>query len=503
MSENELYPPVPDNKPQEVQPGISISPDVQPVANPAESTPQGKKWLKPVLLLAGILVVVGGVAFFGYSQGYSVKGLKVLTPSKIWNEFYTSSTAKVYNTSFTAEYNDPEALADGENSLGIVLKNIKVHLEGTNYSNLTDIEKPEIEGNMKFSVGSGNTSFSSGIDFVALNKNVFYKVGDIPFLSALISSPDKKTDWVKINLEQAQKQSTSESEFVQSMGDPAFQNKIRDIWLENRAIKLSKYVGREKINGVNTLHFKAELDKEASKKAVIETFNAIAALDKTGSITEDDKQIMNLIVDKLVSKIEIKELDAWIGSTDSNLYKLHFASNAPSVVSIIRTATEEAKNYNYEEQSNPIENKKKIEDFLNKLNFDATFSMDATYGDYGKTRTLSEPENAFDLLGQMDKMMGNASDAKRVADVRQLASALELYFNDFNYYPYGLSDLSNTYISTVPTPPTPAGGTCSEEQNAYNYKYVDANNYKLSFCLGSETGGLAAGVHELSPAGIQ
>lgn len=93
-------------------------------------------------------------------------------------------------------------------------------------------------------------------------------------------------------------------------------------------------------------------------------------------------------------------------------------------------------------------------------------------------------------------------DAKRVSDIRQIASGLELYYVDNGRYPANLSALSPDYLGEVPKAPTPQDGECSELDNSYTYSYLSTNNYVVSFCLGYETGGISAGKHTLTPQGV-
>ncbi|MEI7620460.1 MAG: FISUMP domain-containing protein [Candidatus Falkowbacteria bacterium] len=106
-----------------------------------------------------------------------------------------------------------------------------------------------------------------------------------------------------------------------------------------------------------------------------------------------------------------------------------------------------------------------------------------------------------------------ARDAKRVADIKQIQTALELYFNDKNQYPLtaeftanGLSSTSTlgttTYMVNVPTAPTPADGTCSNTDNSFYYNSDDGSTYTISFCLGNNIGDLTGGLNTASPAGI-
>lgn len=108
-------------------------------------------------------------------------------------------------------------------------------------------------------------------------------------------------------------------------------------------------------------------------------------------------------------------------------------------------------------------------------------------------------------------------DAKRVSDVKQVSTALELYFADNNGYPVAaagatLGDVNNkcldedgfvaacdaggtTYMGLVPTNPTPGGAD-------YVYTSADGSTYSLTFTLEGATGGLDAGAHTSSPSGI-
>lgn len=110
------------------------------------------------------------------------------------------------------------------------------------------------------------------------------------------------------------------------------------------------------------------------------------------------------------------------------------------------------------------------------------------------------------VLLALNSARAKSRDAKRLADVRQLITALELYYNDFQGYPTtgtGLAGLSPNYVASLPAAPNPPDGSCTTTNNAYTYVSASGTTYTLNFCLGAATGGLAAGVHTASPAGIQ
>jgi uncharacterized protein (TIGR02145 family)/prepilin-type N-terminal cleavage/methylation domain-containing protein len=98
----------------------------------------------------------------------------------------------------------------------------------------------------------------------------------------------------------------------------------------------------------------------------------------------------------------------------------------------------------------------------------------------------------------------NARDAKRVADVKQLSTALELYFNDNQSYPETIDDLqTGGYMEQLPEAPTPADEDCSPEENEYVYT-VDAErgDYEISFCVGKQVSDMSPGVLCMTPGGL-
>jgi len=122
------------------------------------------------------------------------------------------------------------------------------------------------------------------------------------------------------------------------------------------------------------------------------------------------------------------------------------------------------------------------------------------------------------VLLALNSARSKARDAKRLADVRQLITALEAYYNDNNGYPpQATPDLASTalaplvpnYVGQIPSAPVPADtATCTAANgtltwNDYVYTSTDPTGYTLTFCLGGQTGGLGAGQHTASQTGFQ
>lgn len=135
------------------------------------------------------------------------------------------------------------------------------------------------------------------------------------------------------------------------------------------------------------------------------------------------------------------------------------------------------------------------------------------------------------VLLSLNSARQKSRDAKRLADVRQVASALELYFNDCQAYPVtstvtlantlglssgligstGCSGTGNgisatlsgtTYIAQFPSAPQPNDTPCTAANNPYIYTGT-STTYSVTFCLGNQTGGYSSGARTLTEQGIK
>jgi type II secretion system protein G len=125
------------------------------------------------------------------------------------------------------------------------------------------------------------------------------------------------------------------------------------------------------------------------------------------------------------------------------------------------------------------------------------------------------------VLVSLNSARQKSRDARRLADVRQIMTALEIYYNDNGGYPADETRTINgvsvqvpddaagspafsTYLQAYPAYPTPANdGTCPTTSN-YTYSQLSSGtNYSIVFCLGSASGGFSGGVHTASQAGLQ
>lgn len=121
------------------------------------------------------------------------------------------------------------------------------------------------------------------------------------------------------------------------------------------------------------------------------------------------------------------------------------------------------------------------------------------------------------VLATLTSARAKSRDAKRIGDVRQVMTALELFYNDNNRYPTATTNVPtssdgapafSTHLASYPTAPTPfdnpaVGGTCTAVNNAYVYAQTGSGTgYTITFCLGGLTGRLQPGLHTATPGAI-
>jgi hypothetical protein len=588
------------------------------------------------ILLLVIAGLVGG-GYYAYAYLYN-------NPTKVWKKFLQGSKGTIFENTYKFEYSDHGSTEDGTGTPeSFSLKDIKLGVSGDFYVKNTDPNNPESKSALQYTFTTGNTSVSTGFQYLLVNKNLYLEIDNNPFLDSIVNAAvndGKKYKWIKLDMnafQEAMNGDKETSDLINELLNPSLKTDMAKIWDDATLVKIDKYLGKEQVNGVSSYHFKNSIDKQAVKDVFSKYINRVyeAIKDKDKTVTQENIDNINITIAALVDKIEVKEFETWIGTKDYKLHRVHFVSNAPSFISLVKSmgngnnilnplgnaqsSSRDTKRladvrqlasalelyfndnngyppavngspavlsptyigiipqtptpadgacsnwyntYWYEpkgsktvvkgkelyssyeltfclgsatggyqagiakltpqgiqggqpclgtagqctpgsQASTDMSKSDQIKEFINKLDYNAEIRTDVDYTNYGKEQQLQVPTEYFDLMKIMTDAQSKSRDAKRMADVRQLASALELYFYDKNTYPSALSNLTPNYIGVIPDAPTPPDGTCSADDNKYTFKFINNNNYQLDFCLGASTGGYTQGKHSLSPAGIK
>jgi hypothetical protein len=366
------------------------------------------------------------------------------SPARIFNKFLASNLNQAYQTSFSASYFDAGS-DSANNDFGISLKNITFSMTGKASVDSKDPATPKTDSDFTYTIGSGGTNFSTEMKIKLIGKDLYLNVGDNPLLNLVMGvSGNNKVDWIHINLQDAKSSSQGGALYSYITSDE-FKKQISDTWQIRQIISPGKFLGTERINGTSTYHYAIAVNKQAIKDNFHKTLQQFAKADPA-DFPADTNSTLETVVNALVDRTEIKKFEAWIGIGDQHLYRIALETSAPSLASLAK---------------------------------------------------ISSSESGVDLSG------GASTEAKRMADIRQLATALELYYNDKSGYPKTLQDMVPTYIGQIPTAP-PGTGLCSDKAAGYTYSQEGGgSSYTLDSCLGKDTGGYKAGMIALTPSGIQ
>lgn len=111
-----------------------------------------------------------------------------------------------------------------------------------------------------------------------------------------------------------------------------------------------------------------------------------------------------------------------------------------------------------------------------------------------------------------------ARDAKRISDVKQIQTALEMYYNDVNDYPaqasitpgQSIGSSNGVFLRQIPSAPLPTdgGAVCGSNVTEYTYTYSSATtggnaSYQIRYCLGSTVNNITGQqIQTATPAGL-
>ena len=357
------------------------------------------------IIVGVIVLVLAGLGFWAY-QVYA-------SPGRVWQKFISTpiNTSQVIaheDVNFTYKDNG-ELTQEQQKSIPYagMLSKIQLIMGGSFYINGTNLQSPEMSGDVNYSFASGNSSFSTKLQLVLKDQSMYLKLGDIPFISGIISglNSGEKVDWLKVNFKDLQEFVKSEGGTGTSMPDFAEQTKkYQDIMQkhESKIIVLDKVLGRETIHNVQTIHYSNKLDKVEAKAMINEimdaAFSEIQQISTSTSATEiaQVKSAELSIFNGVIDRMEVKSFETWIGASDAKLYRIKFVGTAPSLVSMITTVSKMS-----EDGTDMNDPQTVIDQVMKKTLFDGQIDISEDVYDYGKTQAVVAPAGAMDLVQKL------------------------------------------------------------------------------------------------------
>ncbi len=408
-----------------------------------------------IIILAVLLILsLGGVAFGYYQYIYT-------TPEKVMAKFfagYASSKTETVKTNVTLSYSDKNASEDAS-----APQEFTLGLNTDGYFDNRDAKNTKADANVKLSFKSGGQEGAIQLQYMNFAKVYFINLANIPQLKGMFG--DKDVSWIKFDLQELEKYAKEQSPANASSTEKLLNNdeltkKLNELWNNAKILTPGKVLAKEDLSGVAVYRLEPEVDYTKLEKAVMDSIDLIQSYQAEPDLKLSDQQRSAISV--LIKKFKSKELKIWVGQKDSKLYKIKAVFAAPSV------------------------------------------------------KDFSESSIA-DITPGVGSSKAKSKDGKRFTDVKQLGSALEIYYDDFGGYPEGVNGIPQgitpNYIGSIPTAPVPPDGTCTDYYNSYWYstegKAVTVKgvtvypSYSITFCLGDKTANYAPGIAKLTPEGIK
>lgn len=359
------------------------------------------------IVLAVVLVAALGVGGFFAYRVYAA-------PQKIWKQFMSNSVVpQVVTEKFSVSYTDNGVFDESlkkSNPYASYFSHVKGSFQGTAYVNAKNIENPELTMDVNYLLGAGDTSFGSRFQVKMADKIMYLNLGDNPVITGVLSmvSPDKKVEWLKFDFKKLQSLAQSEMATATPAQVPdtaKIMAEAQKISLKhwNKLVVVQKVLGREKINGVSTIHYQNTVNKDEMKQMLKEVFDLATqnSVSASPEISKEDlnqaKEIISLVSEKMIDRIEIKSFETWVGVSDAQLYKAKIETSAPSLASLF-TLGEGSLSSNQTPQEI-------IESIFSKVSFDGVVAVDFEFSDYGKVMAIQAPsENVLDVVSKLESM---------------------------------------------------------------------------------------------------
>jgi hypothetical protein len=313
----------------------SLVPPSQPLA-PADTlsqspsfSPQPSRGVNKILLAAvfivgGTLIVGGGVfAYFNYFQ----------SPEKIVQKMTAKLTeikSLEYSGEIKAEANTEDLLGGGGNLLPPTqsTQNNKTSDFSITFTGKSDIQKIDDPKSLfSFNIKTDaleQGEFTFGLEIRTIGKVIYVKTNDVTNLEFFDLSAIKN-QWIKIDIEALKEQfglgeieeQLKEAQNKQELS-PEQIEKLKLAVQQAKIIKTTEKLPSEKIEGINTDHYKFTIDKEGIKKLFTDVSQTIQ--DKTPT----EKELAEF--DKGFEAVESLEGEIWIGKKDVLPYKISLSA---------------------------------------------------------------------------------------------------------------------------------------------------------------------------------
>ncbi len=473
-------------------PELIIDESLQEIKTELAFMPQKSRSNPLIILSICLLVVIGGGSFLAYVYVLN-------TPENMLNRMESNlENVKSYSykgsLSATITANDSSTTTDTvsflkplqqvETALGATsVYDMSIGIEGQ--WDKTIKENPKSAATISLSYKPANDAeVNAGLEMRAMNKSLYMKVNKVPDLPEMSGLGVLQNQWIKLDSSAASSVYPLGSEFAIATESAEItkikenKEKIKQIYAKNKFIVFDKTTTTEKINLIETKHYKFTIDKNKLKDFYLEFF---ALLNDT-KINESETVYLSQSFDYVKSI----NGEIWVGKSDILPYKvkLALAMNNDQETAVQLNTEIEFKDYNKPSNITEPTDAKSIDDLRNQIfesGLSGTGSIYAKARDSKRLSDLTALRKAIDA-SQFIKASFKLPVCTKTTDQKKCSSTgfdPTKYNGDIAWIQADLHD----YIATQPVDPSNDEQIITLSGKKVSARYIFRSNgttYKLA-----------------------
>lgn len=378
--------------------------------------------------------------------------------------------------------------------------NFTYNIQTTGKTDVSDKDNVREEANIDLNIGMDGLNFDIGLDTILVGDVLYLRLSQLPFPYSMFIGDEYTNIWWELDFNALLEK---EKELVSILGEENqfddlssiledkvtknIEDQIETLLLDKKSLIVEERLEDEVLNEKECYHFKLKLNKEILKSI----FNTVAQTVEDEVISKNDQyQSLDIDIsdfyDQIIDNLTIKDLDIFIEKESFYLQRVAFTFD-----------------FNLDNLDLGVIN-------VPAGVFKSEFEGNIDYSNFEGNIEIKKPEDSKSVVqfiednvlpGLMDARR-KSRDAKRIADVKQLQTALEMYFTENDRYPENLDDLSPAFMYEIPESPEYEKVNCASSSEYQYTAKLEGMSYGIEYCLEGDTSIVKSGLNIATEVGI-
>ncbi len=289
-----------------------------------------KKWLRPVLIAGGILII-GGASYAAYAR-WNNEPVRVLAQMK---ERFTKAASYHYDARVNFTFGaDPNASAS---LFTDAVKNFPQRISGESIFKGVVAFDPEgtpekANTAMHMTVAYEDVSVKIGMEVRTIGRKSYIQFTEFPLLYAAM--PQLRDQWISISEEDVKNLQnnpalkpymTSPEDLEKSLKDnEEFTRKLKEIWKNVRWYTFRERLADDRIRDTATFHYQADIDKKALSEGIAQSLALVLSNEELKNLAEQGALQLNAqkIRESFEKYFSFRPVDLYIGKRDRLPYRI-------------------------------------------------------------------------------------------------------------------------------------------------------------------------------------